>query len=79
VEFYLRTDKDLEAKTRLKYLIKTYPDASITPQAKVLLAKIEAGEKLDFNLSSWFSGLTKLPNWQLFSSEKPAEQARPTK
>jgi outer membrane protein assembly factor BamD len=79
VEFYLRTDKYLDAKTRLKYLIKTYPDASITPQAKALLAKLESGEKMGFNLSSWFSGLTKLPDWHLFSSEKPAEQAPPAK
>ncbi len=79
VEFYLRTDKYLDAKTRLKYLINTYPDASITPQAKALLAKIETGEKLGFNLSSWFSGLTKLPDWQLFSSDKAAEQAPPVK
>lgn len=79
VEFYLRTDKELDAKTRLKYLIRTYPDATVTPQAKVLLAKLESGEKMGFNLSSWFSGLTELPDWHLFSSEKPAEQALPAK
>lgn len=71
VEFYLRTDKYLDAKTRLNYLINTYPDASITPKAKELLAKIESGEKLGFNLSSWFSGLVALPDWHLFSSDKP--------
>ena len=79
VEFYLRTDKILDAKTRLKYLINTYPDASITPQAKTLLAKLEAGEKVGFNLSAWFSGLVKLPDWHLFSSDKPAKQALPAK
>jgi outer membrane protein assembly factor BamD len=79
VEFYLRTDKILDAKTRLKYLINTYPDAAITPQAKTLLAKLEAGEKVGFNLSSWFSGLVKLPDWHLFSSDKPAKQAPPAK
>ncbi|MBU0664189.1 MAG: outer membrane protein assembly factor BamD [Proteobacteria bacterium] len=79
VEFYLRTDKYLDAKTRLKYLVSTYPDASITPKAKELLAKIETGEKLGFNLSSWFSGLVELPDWHLFSSEKPTEQPLPSK
>jgi outer membrane protein assembly factor BamD len=79
VEFYLRTDKYVDAKTRLKYLINTYPDASITPKAKELLARIETGEKLGFNLSSWFSGLVKLPDWHLFSSDKPAEQTPPVK
>lgn len=79
VEFYLRTDKILDAKTRLKYLINTYPDAAITPQARTLLAKLEAGEKLGFNLSSWFSGIVKLPDWHLFSSEKPAKEGPPAK
>lgn len=79
VEFYLRTDKILDAKTRLKYLINTYPDASITPQAKELLAHLESGEKLGFNLSSWFSGLVHLPDWHLFSSGKQADQAAPSK
>ncbi len=79
VEFYLRTDKYLDAKTRLKYLINTYPEASIIPKAKALLAKIEAKENLGFNLSSWFSGLTELPDWHLFSSEKNTEQPLPAK
>lgn len=77
VEFYLRTDKELDAKTRLTYLINTYPDASITPKAKALLAKIEAGENLGFNLSAWFSGLAKLPDWHIFSSEKTTEKPLP--
>lgn len=77
VEFYLRTDRDLDAKTRLKYLINTYPDASVTPQAKILLAKLEAGEALGFNLSAWFSSLVKMPDWHLFSSDKPANEAQP--
>ncbi len=70
VEFYLRTNKYLEAKTRLNYLINTYPDASITPQAKALVARLEAGDKMGFNLSSWFSGLAKLPDWHIFSADK---------
>jgi outer membrane protein assembly factor BamD len=77
VEFYLRTDRDLDAKTRLNYLINTYPDALITPKAKALLAKIEAGENLGFNLSSWFSGLAELPDWHVFSSQKTTEKPVP--
>ncbi|MBW6519753.1 MAG: outer membrane protein assembly factor BamD [Desulfoarculaceae bacterium] len=79
VEFYLRTNKHLDAKTRLNYLINTYPDASVTPKAKTLLAKLESGEKMRFDLSSWFSGLVKLPDWHLFSSEKAAEQPLPAR
>ncbi len=73
VEFYLRTDRLVDAKTRLKYLINTYPDAAITPRAKELLAKLEAGEKMGFNLSSWFSDMMTMPDWHLFSSDKAAE------
>jgi outer membrane protein assembly factor BamD len=79
VEFYLRTDKHTDAKTRLNYLINTYPNAAITPRAKELLAKLESGESMGFNLSSWFSGLTKLPDWNLFSPKKTGEQALPAK
>ncbi len=79
VEFYLRTGRVLDAKTRLNYLINTYPEASITPKAKKLLAKIEGGENLGFNLSSWFSGLTKLPDWHIFSSEKTTKKPLPAK
>lgn len=73
VEFYLRTDRHLAAKTRLKYLINHYPDASVTPQARILLAKLEAGEEPGFNLAAWFSSLVKLPDWKLFSSEKTGQ------
>ncbi len=65
VEFYLRTEKYEEAQTRLNYLINTYPDASITPKAKELLQRLEAGDPPGFNLSSWFKD-TLLPDWQLF-------------
>ena len=65
VEFYLRTDKYEEAETRLNYLISTYPDATITPKARKLLKRLEAGDPPGFNLSSWFKD-TLLPDWQLF-------------
>ncbi len=68
VEFYLRTEKYSEAETRLQYLINTYPNATITPRARKLLARIEAGDPPGFNLSSWFSD-TLLPDWTLFTSD----------
>ncbi len=76
VEFYLRTDKPKEAETRLKHILAMYPDAAITPKAKELLAKIQAGQAPKRNLSSWFPKLS-LPDWTLFSSskkEQPTEE-----
>lgn len=69
VEFYLRTEKYEEAQARLQYLISTYPDATITPKARKLLVRLEAGDPPGFNLSSWFKE-SILPDWTLFSSDK---------
>lgn len=41
--FYLRTNKINEAAYRLKYILNTYPDSTITPKAKELLGQIESG------------------------------------
>ena len=43
VKFYLRTEKYLEAETRLKYLLAMYPDAKIAPRAQEMLDLIQAG------------------------------------
>lgn len=69
VEFYLRTEKYKEAQTRLEYLINTYPDATITPKARKLLKRLEAGDPPGFNLSSWFKK-TLLPDWAQFKHEE---------
>ncbi len=74
VEFYLRTEKYEEAQARLQYLVSTYPDATITPKARKLLARLEAGDPPGFNLSSWFKD-SVLPDWTLFSSDE--EEAVP--
>lgn len=67
VEFYLRTEKYEQAQTRLQYLVSTYPDATITPKARKLLARLDAGDPPGFNLSSWFKD-TVLPDWTMFGS-----------
>lgn len=67
VEFYLRTEKYEEAETRLQYLTNTYPDATITPKARQLLKRLEAGDPPGFNLSAWFKD-TLLPDWNIFTS-----------
>ena len=70
--FYVRTDREQEAAHRLKYLIATYPDAAITPTAKNLLARIEAGNPPKMGLSSWLPELS-MPDWNLFGKDKPTE------
>ncbi|MBU0946818.1 MAG: outer membrane protein assembly factor BamD [Proteobacteria bacterium] len=78
VEFYLRTEKYSEAQTRLRYLLSTYPDATIVPKAKELLQRLEAGETPNFHLSSWFKK-NLLPDWMIFTSndEGPTPQPPP--
>ncbi len=76
VEFYLRTEKYEEAQTRLQYLVSTYPDASITPKAKKLLKRLDAGDPPGFNLSAWFED-TFLPDWTLFRDDEDKVEVTP--
>jgi outer membrane protein assembly factor BamD len=57
--FYVRTKKYEQAKHRLKYIIATHPDAAVTPTAKELLSKLEAGKPPEWGIEKW------LPDWQL--------------
>ncbi len=76
VEFYLRTEKYEQAQTRLRYLISTYPDATITPKARKLLQRLDAGDPPSFSLSSWFKN-TLLPDWTLFDSDEDEAKTTP--
>ena len=72
--FYVRTDREQEAAHRLKYLIAVYPDAAITPTAKKLLERIEAGNAPKMGLSSWLPSLS-MPDWNLFGGDKEEKPA----
>ncbi len=78
VEFYLRTEKYSEAETRLRYLLSTYPDATITPKAKELLERLEAGDPPGFHLSSWVKD-SLLPDWTLFTDDEDSALEAPPK
>lgn len=67
VKFYLRTEKYLEAETRLKYLLAMYPDAKIAPRAQEMLDLIQAGTPPTSGFGDWFKDLS-LPNWLDFTS-----------
>ncbi|MEN8189510.1 MAG: outer membrane protein assembly factor BamD [Thermodesulfobacteriota bacterium] len=62
VKFYIRTDKDSQAISRLKYILATYPTSAVAPKAAELLKRLEAGDAPGFTLSSWFRDLS-LPDW----------------
>lgn len=67
--FYVRTNQYNEAAHRLKYLLATYPDSSIAPKARTLLARIEAGNPPKMGLSRWLPDLS-MPDWHLFGPNK---------
>lgn len=76
VKFYLRTKKYQQAETRLNYLLDTYPDSAIAPQAREILALIEAGTPPESGFSQWFSGLS-MPDWMSFIGLGEEDQEEP--
>lgn len=71
--FYVKTERYGEAAHRLKYLIGMYPDSSITPKAKKLLARLDEGNPPRMGLTSWLPDLS-MPDWTLFSSDEGETQ-----
>lgn len=72
--FYVRTARYDEAKHRLKYLLARYPDSTLAPKAKDLLAHLEAGNKPEWGMNRWLPEfMTKAP-----SDRKEAKEVPPT-
>jgi len=71
VEYYVRTEKYDQAKVRLNYMLAVYPDTTIAPKAKELLARLETG---DYPRSPWTSWLPRVDtsNWPLFGKDATA-------
>lgn len=67
--FYVRTKRYSEAAHRLKYLLAMYPDSSISPLARNMLARIEAGNPPRMGFSRWLPDLS-MPDWTLFGSDE---------
>lgn len=74
VEYYTRTAKYDQAEVRLRYLLNAYPNSTITPKAKELLAQIEAGNPPRSKLTSWFPKV-EMPDWNFFGREDEADSA----
>ncbi|WP_051305368.1 outer membrane protein assembly factor BamD [Desulfogranum mediterraneum] len=67
--FYVRTEKYDQAIHRLRYLLKLYPDSTIAPTARKLLARLKAGEPPRWGLSKWLPELA-MPDWTFWESEQ---------
>lgn len=74
VEYYTRTAKYDQAEVRLRYLLNAYPNSTVAPKAKELLAQIEAGEPPRSKLTSWFPKV-EMPDWSIFGGEDEADTA----
>ena len=66
--FYVRTEKYEQARHRLKYLLNMYPDATIAPKARALLARLEAGKPPRWGLRGWLPDLT-MPDLKFWESD----------
>jgi outer membrane protein assembly factor BamD len=65
--FYVKTAELPQAEGRLKYLLANYPDSTIAPRAKELLAAIQAGKAPTRSWRDWIPDIS-LPSWKTFLS-----------
>jgi outer membrane protein assembly factor BamD len=77
--FYVRTARYDEAKHRLKYLLARYPDSTLAPKAKDLLAHLEAGNKPEWGMNRWLPEfMTKAPSDRKENKEVPPQEPATT-
>lgn len=70
--FYVRTKRYDEAAHRLQYLLAMYPDSSVSPLARKMLERIEAGNPPKMGFSRWLPDLS-MPDWNLFGADDEEE------
>ncbi|MEW6594337.1 MAG: outer membrane protein assembly factor BamD [Thermodesulfobacteriota bacterium] len=63
--FYVKTGELPQAEGRLKYLLANYPDSTIAPRGKELLAAIQAGNPPTRTWRDWIPDIS-LPSWKSF-------------
>jgi len=77
--FYVRTARYDEAKHRLKYLLARYPDSTLAPKAKDLLAHLEAGNRPEWGMNRWLPEfMTKAPSDRKEAKEVPSTEPATT-
>lgn len=65
--FYLRTDELQQAQGRLEHLLANFPETSVAPQAKELLAQVQTGTVPEKTWKRFVPKVT-LPDWKSFKS-----------
>jgi outer membrane protein assembly factor BamD len=70
--FYVRTKSYSEGEARLEYLLDTYPDTEVAPQAHTLLTAVQSGNPPKRSLISWLPNFS-LPDWRIFGHSEHHE------
>ncbi|MBC8317575.1 MAG: outer membrane protein assembly factor BamD [Desulfobulbaceae bacterium] len=65
--FYIKTRKYKQSAARLEYLLDTYPDSTIVPEANTLLGLLQAGTPPKSTWRDWIPEIG-LPDWSVFES-----------
>lgn len=63
--FYVKTGELPQAEGRLNYLLTNYPDSTIAPKGRELLAAIQAGKAPTRTWRDWVPDIS-LPSWKSF-------------
>ena len=64
-DFYMNVEAYPQAIGRLQYLLDNYPDSSVAPEAKKLLALLEAGTPPKGKWTDWIPQIS-MPDWAIF-------------
>ena len=72
--FYVRTGELKQAERRYHFLVKNYPESSVTNKAKEIIAAIEAGHPPQRTWRDWLPDIS-LPDWHTFSNISPVGTA----
>lgn len=66
-QFYIKTKKFKQSAARLEYLLDTYPDSSVAPEATNILGLLRAGTPPKSSWKDWIPEIG-LPDWSIFES-----------
>ena len=75
--FYIKTKKYRQSAARLEYLLDTYPDSTVAPEASNLLGLLQAGTPPSSRWRDWLPEIG-LPDLSIFESFGAPGQITPT-
>ena len=70
--FYVRSKSYSEGEARLAYLLDTYSDTEVAPQAHALLTALQSGHPPKRSMTSWLPSFS-LPDWRIFGHDEDSE------